>query len=183
MQSHAREDGVSVEALIRERFGGHHQLFVFSIVSDEVGPIERCLEGLTSGAADPAAEAARLIQLAYMPPGGDGGMTPLGAAAAVGNTPVLSFLAAHPGVDLDYVAPHCASSALGLATRVSDSSQVDQGGRRASGGRFFFPFSFLPNRLITHPSSMATPPPSPPSSPLAPTRTSISWKYARFPLS
>lgn len=82
-----------------------HGLVFMALFCEAVEPVRARLARLTRAAADPPAEAARLIQAEGLPLGevevGDGprGITAVAAATVFGNAPVLRFFLAQPGVD------------------------------------------------------------------------------------
>lgn len=79
---------------------GAHGMVALAAMCDTIEPIQQRLARLTSDAADPASEAARLIGRTLGSWEGltTGGETALVAASGTGNTPVLLFFLAQPGV-------------------------------------------------------------------------------------
>ena len=81
-----------------------HGLVFMALLCEAVEPVRARLAMLTQAAADPPAEAARLIQAEGLPLGvevedGPRGITAVAAATVFGNAPVLRFFLAQPGVD------------------------------------------------------------------------------------
>lgn len=96
-------DAADLEARIESADSVHGMVFM-ALLCEKVEPVRARLARLTEAAADPPAEAARLIQAEGLPLGvefevGPRGITAVAAAAVFGNAPVLRFFLAQPGVE------------------------------------------------------------------------------------
>lgn len=92
------EVAAKLEAYLEED-GPCRGLCTLGLVCESVEFVQQRLACITAGAADPAAEAARLIQTPCADNRNGPATSPLQKAAGFGNTAVLAFFLAQPGVD------------------------------------------------------------------------------------